>query len=82
MHVTEPEPGRVLQEEDRKQDIVTTFTCDPQSDGKETNLTITTIYPQKPGIAGVIEKWINPPIARGIYKEELALIQEAFASSE
>jgi hypothetical protein len=81
MHVTEPEPGRVLQEEDRQQELVTTFTCDPHNDGTETHLIITTIYPQKPGIAGVIEKWINPPIARGIYNEELGLIQDAFASS-
>ncbi|HSH02572.1 MAG TPA: SRPBCC family protein [Anaerolineae bacterium] len=78
LHVTEPEPGRILKETDLNQGTATTFTFDPHHNGQQTNLTIATDYRRKPGIAGLIESWINPPIARHIYKKELELIAAAF----
>jgi uncharacterized protein YndB with AHSA1/START domain len=69
--VTEPEPGRVLQEADEEVGLTTTFTLDPSSDGATTTVTIHTIAKTSSGLKGMIEKWMNPPITRQIYNEEL-----------
>jgi hypothetical protein len=69
--VSEPEPGRVLQETDLEQDLVTTFTSDPLSGGLQTRLTITTTLKASPGLKGALEKLLYPMTLRPIYKKEL-----------
>jgi hypothetical protein len=74
MVVTEPEPGRVLQEEDKAAGVLTTFTMDPVNDGQATHVTLYTRAKTAPGFRGFIEKLITPPISRKIYREELELL--------
>lgn len=71
MKVTEPEPGRVLQEQDNKLGVITTFTVEPRHNGSHSHVTIATEMTASPGVKGWIEKWMNPPIMRRIYHEEL-----------
>lgn len=71
MEVSEPEPGRVLVETDRDAGVTTTFTVEPLDDGKQARVTIATDMTASPGLMGLIEKWLNPPISRLIYKKEL-----------
>ena len=72
MVVSEPNPGRVLVEADIDADVVTTFTVEPAQNGTHSRVTISTQMPIKPGLQGWIEKHMNPPIMRRIYREELS----------
>ena len=74
LEVTEPEPGRVLQEEDVKLGIVTTFTVEPIND-TQSQVTIVTTASASSGLKGWLEKLMNPAITRRIYREELAQLQ-------
>lgn len=69
--VSEPQPGRVLQEEDAEAGVVTTFTVEPV-DQAQAHVTIATTMSTAPGLKGWLEKRMNPPIMRRIYQEELA----------
>ncbi len=71
MTVSEPEPGRVLVEEDPAAGVVTTFTVDPVDDGQQARVTIATTARASPGLRGWLEKRLNPAIMRRIYHEEL-----------
>lgn len=74
--VTEPEPGRVLQEEDDAMGVVTRFIMDPIGDGQKTRVTLHTVTRTKPGFQGFMEKLINPPFMHKIYRQELGLLAE------
>ena len=74
MLVSEPEPGRILQEEDRKAGVLTTFTVEVEQGGRQSCVTIETTMPVSDGLKGWIEQKMNPPIMRKIYREELALL--------
>lgn len=74
MLVSEPEPGRVLQEEDGKAGVLTTFTVDAEQEGRQSRVTIETTMPLSGGLKGWIEKKINPSIMQKIYREELELL--------
>ncbi len=74
MVVTEPEPGRVLQELDKDAGVLTTFTVDPVKNGQASKVTLYTRARTSPGLKGFIEKLITPPISRKIYNEELDLV--------
>ena len=76
MVVTEPEPGHVLQEEDKAAGVLTTFTVEPVKNGQAANVTLYTRAKTAPGLRGFIEKLITPPISRKIYNEELDLVTE------
>ncbi|MCA9956857.1 MAG: SRPBCC family protein [Anaerolineales bacterium] len=76
MVVTEPEPGRVLQEEDKALGVVTTFTVDPVNNGEASRVTLHTRARTSAGLKGFIEKLITPPISRKIYNEELDLVEK------
>jgi hypothetical protein len=78
--VTEPEPGRVLQEDDPAAGLSTRFTLTPLDGGARTRVTITTDWTPGPGFRGFMERLINPGVTRRIYREELELL-EAVASS-
>lgn len=69
--VSEPEPGRVLQEEDAQVGTLTTFTVEPLQSELST-VTIATTMQSAPGLKGWIEQLMNPPVMRKIYREELA----------
>ena len=79
--VTEPEPGRVLEESDAAAGISTTFTVEPVGDGSQCRTTIASVTRAAPGIRGWIEKRMNPIITRRIYREELALLADYAVNS-
>lgn len=70
MVVTEPEPGRVLQEEDKGLGVVTTFTIDPLTP-QGSQVTISTTSPVKNGLAGWLEQKITAAVMRRVYRAEL-----------
>ena len=71
MIVSEPEPGRVLVETDIDTGQTSTFTVEPLNGGTQSRVTIATDFKGSPGFAGFMEKWLNPPITRRIFKKEL-----------
>lgn len=71
LRVSEPEPGRVIQEEDAN--VVTTFTVAPLGGGSRSQVTIASTW-RRPGFAGWVERRVNPLVARGLYRRELALL--------
>ena len=80
MVASEPEPGRVLMETDLDAGIVTTFTCDPLSDGRQTRLTIATDWPTGPGLSGLLNRLFVPGILRRMYADELQEIARYLAA--
>jgi hypothetical protein len=76
MRVTEPVPGEVLQEEDPDAGVTTTFTVIPANGGTCSLLEIASVWSPKPGLRGLAERMLNPPITRRIYSKELDLIAE------
>lgn len=74
--VSEPEPGRVLVEQDDAAGVVTTFTVDPLDGGKRSRVTITTETQASPGLRGLVERVVNPPVLRDIYRKELRQLEE------
>lgn len=73
--VSEPEPGRVLAEEDTAAGALTHFILEPQSDG-QTRVTIRSDFRSAGGLRGFVERLVNPSITRRIYGEELRLLNE------
>ena len=82
MLVSEPEPGRVLVEEDAEAGVTTTFTVEPSIDGEGSLVTIATASRPSPGLMGVVERRINPPVARRIYQKELAQLASYVGSMQ
>lgn len=74
--VSEPEPGRVLKEVDEQAGVVTVFTVEPINGGQQARVTIATDARASPGLMGVMEKLMNPPLTRRIYKQELQQLAE------
>lgn len=74
--VTEPEPGRVLAEADAAAGTATRFVLEPLGNDR-TRLTISTTMRTSGGLRGRLERWLNPPIMRRIYSEELERIEAA-----
>jgi uncharacterized protein YndB with AHSA1/START domain len=73
--VTEPEPGRVLVETDMLSGAVTTFTVAPGGE-RRSQVTITTTVERQPGLKGLLEGLMTPPILRRIYREELEKLNQ------
>ena len=71
MRVSEPEPGRVLVEQDAEAGVSTTFIIVPINGGGQSHVTITTASRPSPGLRGLVERLVNPPVARRIYQKEL-----------
>ena len=72
--VTEPEPGRVLREDNvdnRNIKSATTFTVEPQNGGDQSRVTIASDFDLAPGLAGVMERLMNPSVTRRLYLAEL-----------
>jgi uncharacterized membrane protein len=81
MRVSEPEPGRVLEEHDLTpgSDMTTRFMLTPAGGGK-TRLKITTDWTAPGGLAGLVQRLFYPPALRRIYAKELRRIGEYMAS--
>lgn len=73
IQVTEPEPGRVLQEADSAAGLVTRTIVEPLGENR-CRVTLHTTARTRPGWRGWLEKVSNPPITRHIYRQELALL--------
>lgn len=76
MKVDEPKPGVVLREGTLKGDVVTTFTLEPVDNGTRTSLTIYTEQITSSGLRGFVERLLNPHVLRGVYRQELANVNE------
>lgn len=78
--VSEPEPGRVLVEQDidSARNTITTFTVTPVEQEQKSHVEISTTMNTSPGFTGVMERIIVPIINPRIYRKELQLL-EAFA---
>lgn len=73
--ITEPEPGRVLVEDNGPETgSVTTFTVDPLAQGTAAQVTITTTFTQRPGLGGQIERWLLKLFVPRVYNQELQLL--------
>jgi len=81
LRVTKAEPGRLLVEEDEVTGTVTTFSLEPLADG-QTRVTIATETRTSPGLRGLLEKVMNPPITRRIYREELQKLAEVATNGQ
>ena len=69
--VSEPEPGRVLVETDLYTGQTSTFTIDPREGGQAARVTIAADFVPSPGVAGVLERLVNPIVTRRIFRQEL-----------
>lgn len=74
---SEPEPGRVLVEQDidSAQKVTTTFRVTPLEQGQQSHVEIsTTMYPS-PGVRGLVERILILTINPRIYRKELTLLE-------
>jgi hypothetical protein len=74
--VSEPEPGRILQEADVEAGITTVFTVDPINGGQQSKVEIRSTNPAKPGLLGRLEQMVFTAVTKRIYREELAQLSE------
>ena len=80
--VTEPQPGRVLVETIIEGDpLVTTFTVIPSDDGRACDVTISSVIDRKPGLRGMIERFLSPRILEPMYRDELRILNEYATST-
>ncbi len=70
--ISEPEPGRVLAEEDAAAGTATTFTVEPLDGGARSRVTIASDMRMPGGIAGWLQKQMAGVLTRRIYRAELA----------
>ncbi len=75
--VSEPEPGRVLVEQDidSPQHVVTIFRVAPLDQGQKSRVEISTTMQSSPGLRGLIERMLVPMINPRIYQKELKLLE-------
>lgn len=69
--VSEPEPGRIIEERDLDTDQVTYFILDPLDNGTRTRVTIASEFPLARGVAGWLMRRTQPGIVRRLYRQEL-----------
>jgi hypothetical protein len=86
MRLSEPEPGRVLQENDENSSLVTTFTVDPAETagadaGQSSRVRIRTTWQGAGGIGGFFERTFAPRAMRSIYDDELRRL-DAYAREQ
>jgi hypothetical protein len=74
MVVSEPEPGRILQETDASTGVTTTFILDPQGGGQGVRVTFRTELRSRGGPFGVLERFLVRGALRRVYAEELSLL--------
>ena len=80
--VSEPEPGRMIVEQDDEGRIKTYFIMDPLESGQKTRVTLRTEIRSGAGLQGIIERLVMPPTLRKIYKLELANVEHYLAAKK
>jgi hypothetical protein len=83
--ITEPSPGRVLVETNDDASgggAVSTFTVDPEDDGRASRVTIDTEIRSLRSPLGLIERLIATRLLRRIYTRELALLAQVAREGE
>ncbi len=80
--VSEPEPGRALVETDPDAGLVTTFIVEPVNNGQQSRVTIATDSEASPGFTGLMQRLMNPPITRRIYRQELRQVADYLRSQK
>lgn len=78
--IEEPKPGRVLVERDVEGKTVTTFTLNPAREGRESDVTITTVVTARDGILGLVERMATKAFLERVYRDELSRLA-AYAAS-
>ena len=75
--VSEPEPGRVLVEQDinSAQNVITTFIVTSVENDQKSRVEIDTTMNASPGLAGIVERIIIPIINPRLYAKELKLLE-------
>lgn len=75
--VSEPEPGRVLVEQDIEdgRNVTTTFTVTPLDEGRKSQVEIKTTMKSGPGLRGLVERLIVPLANAPVYRQELKLLE-------
>jgi len=75
--VSEPEPGRMLVEQDIEpgQNVATTFTVTPLENGRKAQVEICTTLNASPGLRGLVERLLVPLMNPPIYRRELKLLE-------
>lgn len=76
--VTEPNPGRTLVET-TDTGYRTTFSVEPENDGKKSLVTFTTELVGNPGILKRLEFWLTSKLLRPVYKKELENLSDTSA---
>ncbi|MBL8131445.1 MAG: hypothetical protein JNL42_06275, partial [Anaerolineae bacterium] len=74
--ITEPQPGRVIQETEITTGQWSRFTLEPLDGGQRTRVTISSEQPTSPGVMGLLERLFAPGVQRKIFEKELALLAE------
>jgi hypothetical protein len=74
MHVSEPEPGRVLTESDTSSSLRTTFTVTPE--GEASRVRITTTWEGAGGVGGFFERLFAPRVMSRLYEDELSRLDQ------
>lgn len=77
MTVSEPEPGRILLEEDKDAGVSTAFILDPVGDSCALNIVTSTRT--SPGFRGIVESLITPFVVRRVFRKQLRLIARKFS---
>jgi hypothetical protein len=78
--IEEPKPGRVLVERDVEGKVLTTFNVNPAREGREADVTITTVLATRGGLLGVVERMASKAFLERVYRDELARLA-AYAAS-
>jgi len=75
--VSEPEPGRVLVEQDidTDQKVTTTFIVTSLEEGKKSRVEIRMAMNASPGLKGLVERLVIPIANPPIYRKELKLLE-------
>ncbi|HEY7413721.1 MAG TPA: hypothetical protein VH593_00900, partial [Ktedonobacteraceae bacterium] len=76
-HVSEPEPGRVLVEQDIEsaQDESNVFTVTPLEEGRKSHVEILVTMNASPGLKGLIERIVIPSLFPPVLRKELKLLE-------
>ena len=79
--VTEPEPGRRMVEADADAGVETTFLVEPREGGRS-QVTISINQEASPGLMGLVERLIVPPVTRRMLREELQMLADYLAAGD
>jgi uncharacterized protein YndB with AHSA1/START domain len=82
MRVSEPTPGRVIEEHDTGSSLATSFTITPSGgEGARSDVRIVTEWQGGGGIGGFFERTFAPGALRKIYQQELDLLEQEVAET-